>query len=162
MGEQNTVDFIHIPSFNEFVMHQDFEQQIALQGFYQAFCKIRYDRSDAHLDGRQGKFPEVLGCIWTIDTTLYALNAAPDAHEDPADYLLMAAKLRGKNVRTEELEVVRVRHVSTDDGRGVDKVIDAMWHETNVRTTMRLGRQPFVLTRYKNGELTYSPSLPIG
>ncbi len=161
MSEQSSPEFIHLPSFSEFVMCQDFEQKLALMGFYRAYCKTRYERSDAYLDGRQGKFPAVLGQIWTVDETLYALNATSDAHEDPADYLLMAAQSRENAIQTDELEILRVRHVQPTDGQGLDKILDARWHETGKHVTARFGRAASILTRDTQSNFLYSPSLPL-
>lgn len=159
MSERNGADLIHIPSFSEYVMCQDFEQKLALMSFYRAFCKTRHDKSDAQLDGRQGKFPAVLGHIWTIDETLYALNAVPDAQNDPADYLLMAAQLRKGTVQTDELEITRVRHAPV--AHGLDKIIDAKWDEAEKDVTIRFGQAASVLTRDARSNLVYSPSLPL-
>lgn len=161
MSERSDSEFIHLPSFHEFVMCQDFEQKLALMGFYRAYCKTRYDKSDANLDGRQGKFPAVLGQIWTVDETLYALNATPDAHEDPADYLLMAAQSRANTIQSDELEILHIKHVQPADGQGLDKIIDAKWHEIGKHVTARFGRAASILTRDAMSNIVYSPSLPL-
>lgn len=162
MSERSSSDFIHLPRFDEFVMCQEFEQKLAIMGFYRAYCKTRYETSDAHLDGRQGKFPTVLGKIWTVDETLYALNAAPSAREDPADYLLMAAQSRENIIQTDELEILRVRHVKpADNPLGLDKIIDATWHETGKHVIARFGRAASILTRDADSNLVYSPALPL-
>ncbi len=159
MSELPRRDFIYLPSFEEYVMCQDFEQQLALIGFYRDFCKNRYERNDSNQDGRQGKFPAIIGSLWTTDNTLYALNATAEAYEDPADYLLMAAQIRDEEVKIDELKVLNVDHYHSDV-LSIDKIIDAEWSETKKRATIRLGRQAGVMTLHTStGMISHSPAL---
>lgn len=162
MSEFSGSDFIHTPSFREHVLSQKPDHQQELLQFYQTFCLDRHGKSDSELDGRQGKFPIVLGRIWTLNHTLYALSATPGANNDPADYLLAAAFSGSDGVRTEELDIAQIKHIQPADGMGLDKIVDARSREIKAHITLRFGRAASVLTCDTYGNLTHSPSLPIG
>ena len=163
MHELKSSDFIHIPTFAEYVMSLEPEQRVALNGFYRLFYNPPYGEPVSHLDGRPGNYPVTVGRVRSVDNTLFALNSTVTAHEDPADYLLTAAELREDTMMINELEIVRVRHASSvqNGSQIIDKIIDAKWHETSKHATIRLGRHALIITENQNGIVTQSPTLPI-
>lgn len=161
MSEINHSDFIHIPTMAEYFVSLGYEQRLALAAFYETFCDVPYGESPKHLDDRPGNFPFPVGHTRTLDNTIYAVNSTHGAHEAPEDYLLVAAQLRDGAMQVNELEILQIQHVRADRFEAIDKVINAKWHETSRRVSIRLGRQASVTSQGQDGSVIFTPSLPL-
>lgn len=157
MNEFIDSEFIEAPTIETFFKSLDYEQKLAFAAFYRTFCKAPYGEPPTHLDDRPGNFPYLIGNIFTTDATAYSLNARHGAvHEDPYDYLLVAAQVRNGEMQVNELEILRIQHAPSDTREGIDKIIDAKWHETSKLTRIRMGNKAIVLTKDQDGVVTHS------
>ncbi|MDB5183631.1 MAG: hypothetical protein JWO07_312 [Candidatus Saccharibacteria bacterium] len=161
MSDVSGNEFIHIPTFAEYFTSLGYEQKLALTSFYLTYCVAAHDTETKHLDDRPGNFPFAVGHVRSADNTLYVANSRNGAHENPDDYLLVAAGLHDNTMHVDELEVLQVKHQPWGRYEGIDKIINAKWHETSKRVSVRLGHQASVTTQDSSGLVIQSPTLAI-
>jgi hypothetical protein len=162
MSERGSSEFIRLPTFAEYFQNFGYEQRLAFLAFYDSFCDVRYGEPVEHLDGRDGDFPFPVGHIRSADNTVYALNSTFEAHEDPADYSAVVAQLRDGRMEINELEIMHIQHVPHGKHEGIDKIINAKWHETSKRVSIRLGHLASITTQDQTGLIVQLPGFVIG